>query len=355
MKTRIVFFALTLLLVRGSSIAAPIPWPPGWPNTKALLERSDLVCRATAMQVASIGNSAISGRSGVSTASLAIDRCYKGSAPSSRIRVIFEPPKRPDVYAPALLIKRGDYGLFFLKRANSENEEFNFVSVTDGRLDISALAAAKYDSVVSEIEADLEAGLSDPASDKVVANLQALAGLQKLASTGPLKAMVADSNPTIQGTALLALLKLSDYSELAETVSFLGKSLPQTEQTLLQRPIRNEFERIKDPKALPILHSTLSSPVAFVRGTALKAIKSIHDKSSIRYVIKLLDDPDTEIRYDTVITLALAEQKGEWGPTSYVYEKDEQKYIRGWKGWWETEGKSKYQSKSAGVSRNLSK
>jgi HEAT repeat protein len=228
-----------------------------------------------------------------------------------------------------------------------DHETFTFVSSTDGKLTISALVTSSHDALVPEIEADLKAGLSDPLPSRVVSNLQLLAGLQKLASTDQIKSKTTSDDPVVQGTALLALLKVGDYSKLPETISFLGSPLSESDQTLLQYPMRNEFERISDLKMLPVLHSNLVSPAPFVRGAVLKAIKKIHDPKSVPYVIKLLDDPDPEIRYDTVITLALIEQRGEWGPASYVYEKEEKKYIQEWKNWWETEGQNRYLRQTA--------
>jgi len=332
---------LSLIALNPMALAGPIPWPPGRINTQSILAQADLLCRGT---VAELSGADVSFRNAKPvTALLNLERCYKGSLPTGQVRVTFAPPANPEVYAPSFFLRKGEYALFSL---NGSAPEFSFASSIYGKIKISSLVKKdNADIGKAALEADLKAGLSDPDSSLVIANLELLMGMGEVHSTAEIKSIATSSDLEVRGTALLALMRLGDYSMLQDAVSFLSLDLSDSQQNLLQNPVRYEFERIKDPTILLVLHHNLNSPVFFVRSAMVKGMKSVQSPDSVAYLIRTLDDKEPEIRFDSVIALAFIEKKTgeEWATTvGPDYQKKEPAIIQRWKNWWNDEGRYKY-------------
>src|SRR5205814_6497335 len=230
----------------------------------------DLVCRGSVLEIREAAErNGLPRNSRAAMAVLDLIRCYKGSIPAHGVRVDFTLPASPDTYAPAFWLEKGEYALFSLKK---QGQDFTFVGSTYGKVKVSRLIKPNTDAG-SGLEADLEAGLSDPDPSLVIANLELLMGMGEVHSTAAIRPLIINSNPEVRGTASLALMKLGDYSMLQEVVSFLALNLSYSQKSLLQNPIRNEFEHIKDPKTLAVLHRNLYSPTLLVRSAMVKGMK----------------------------------------------------------------------------------
>ncbi len=182
-----------------------------------------------------------------------------------------------------------------------------------------------------------------------------LGSLRRPIDTAELRALLPTNNEVLESAVHLALLKLHDYSELetsgrlVETVpASRSFRLPEQEAAYLRTEIGSEIERIEDPRQLPILQRfTLSSNV-WLRENAAYAVRHLHDFSSVRYLIRLIDDPSEETRIQAIRGLTELLRPGikgyGWLPGTPLNGREvtEQEVIARWRAWWQAEGESKY-------------
>src|SRR5262249_47342262 len=170
-----------------------------------------------------------------------------------------------------------------------------------------------------------------------------------------LRALLPANNEVLESAVHLALLKLHDYSEL-ETAGRLVETvpvtrsfrLPEEEALHLRSEIGWEIERIEDPRQLSILQRfTLSSNV-LLRESAAYAVRHLHDFSSVRYLIRLIDDISEETRIQAIRGLQELLRPGVegygWIPGTPLNGREvtEEEVIARWRAWWQEEGESKY-------------
>jgi hypothetical protein len=341
-------------VMSGLSIAAygfPIDDPNAPPDVKYLVQHSDLVCRGHATEVS------ISGRQNLGPSEppklrsmLALERCYKGILPERLISAVFILPTSRDIPAPISALQKNEYCLFFLVKNGTVPNEYQFISSWNGCLRVSPLVAnTSVDATepLKMLEADLQSGLADTNPSNLRENLRILAGIGTLRSTDQIRALGKHSDLQVQGTALLTLLFVHDYSLIQETLDLLALEFHTAPLVLLQNTILWTFTTIKDPIALRALHANTSSHSGRVRSAVVKGLQSIKKPESVPYLIGLLDDPEPDIRYDAVVALADIEHKGQgWATNIVAYKQEEGAIIPRWKEWWETEGKNKYGSRS---------
>jgi hypothetical protein len=273
-----------------------------------------------------------------------IERCYKGQLPKGTLLADVDVTAPNSPLLPRLLIRSGEYALFFL---SGNQSPYTMADRWFGALEIAPTSNAKGWSgadPLAALEADLEAGLSDQGRNLVIDNLQVLGGLHTLRSRDAIHALVASQDTGLRGEAILALMRTHDSRAVGDALSFLSQDPPSARISNLQLAIRNQFELVNDPATLKILHDHLASPHVLVRSAIVKALKNLQSGSSVPWLIALLDDSDTSIRFDAMVSLVLIENKGDGWATSWPdFQANGQKYIAKWKDWWSTEGRYQYQ------------
>lgn len=304
-----------------------------------MIKQSDLVCRGT-VRSSEILHRQVQNTS-EQTFEAHIDFCYAGTSPDAFIAV-----SQPRVLAPNLAAKvqNGDSLLLFLKRSGGI---ISCLNAHDAVFRISPhvqnTKQPQPGDILKVLETDLEAGLSDSDPELVISSLQLLAGLRDLQQPELIDKLTESMNTQVRGTALLALMKLGRYSKLQESIDYLNLNLSGWENSLIQRPMRTEFEQINGASGvLSILEHNVNAKTFLARSSVAKAMRQMKRPESVPYLIILLDDPNQEIRYDAVIALAMIEHKSQWGPAIYIYQRNEGKFIQSWKQWWEAEGKGRY-------------
>jgi len=157
------------------------------------------------------------------TASVGLDRCFKGSAMGT-IDVLFDgflPSGGSSGGWSPLILTTGDYDLFFLK---PQGGKYVPVDQRNGALRISREMGptAKGSDPLLQLELDLKAGLHDAEPELVLASIRILGSMKHLHSIAELRALL-DSPDLLEKTYVWeALLKLKNYSVLPAVTEFFA-------------------------------------------------------------------------------------------------------------------------------------
>jgi hypothetical protein len=277
-----------------------------------------------------------------------IERTYKGAS-FGGIRVGWKEYLR----CPQARVHKNDDGLFFLSASGSEfvlvDEEYGKLVVSRSQDDSQGL-----DPSVA-LERDFKRAIQNDSGRQLIEDVLLLGSLRRPMDTAELRALLPTSDEVLESAVHLALLKLHDYSgletsgRLVETVpenrSFY---LPEQEAASLRTEIGTEIERIEDPRQLPILQRFTLSPNAWLREHAAYAVRHSQDFSSVRYLIRLIDDPSELTRMQAIRGLTELLRPGidgyGWVPGTPLNGRSvtEQEVIARWHAWWQEEGELKY-------------
>jgi HEAT repeat protein len=279
------------------------------------------------------------------SATVGVDRYYKGGGATPQITVTFfvaRDPRHSDL--PFQQLATGEYALFFLKEGSGR---YTFSDPWFGKLEVSRRLAedtADTHDPATLLEADLRAGLAEASRDLLLDNIRLLGNLRRLRSSRELHPFASSDDLEVRGAANLALMRVGDYSMIEEAVEFLLLQDPNPRIRALQGKLANEFESVKDPATLDVIHRYMRSDNQMVRIAMVKAAERIHSPKAVPWLVERLDDPVEDVRYHAVLALCEMEGKGPggWGAAIDVYDQNESQYISKWKQWWETEGKFKY-------------
>jgi hypothetical protein len=277
-----------------------------------------------------------------------IERAYKGAS-SGVIRVSW----KEYLMCPRARVHKDDYGLFFLRASGSEfvlvDEQYGMLAVSRWQDDSQGL-----DPFVA-IERDLKRAIQNDSGRQLIEDVLLLGSLRRPIDTAELRALLPTTNEVLESAVHLALLKLRDYSEL-ETAGKLVETvpvtrsfrLPEQEAAHLRSEIGWQIGRIEEPSQLPILQRfTLSSNV-WLRESAAYAVRHLHDFSSVRYLIRLIDDISEQTRIQAIRGLTELLRPGiegyGWLPGTPLNGRKvtEEEVIARWRAWWQAEGESQY-------------
>src|SRR5690348_2106338 len=115
MRSVVLTAALAFFLVQP---AFPYPVPlPGTEPIRQLMEKADLVCKGLVASAPPIVAAPYT-KEKTGVAKVRVDRCFKGQAETNEIAVLFNQVLPPGG-GPALVLKTGDYFLFFLTRQSN--------------------------------------------------------------------------------------------------------------------------------------------------------------------------------------------------------------------------------------------
>jgi hypothetical protein len=345
--------ALPLLTV--SFLVSQLIPEEGSENLRSLFESADLVCAGRVVELVPVGT--ITRHVGtvdlpfrIAQATIAAQRFYKPRSAVSTVRVtLYQPIPSPLVGAtvlPSPKLSQNEYVLLFLKHVDSRLElSDKWFSIHEMSPLISqAQSSAGFDA----LEADLQAGLQD--SDHVFDNLKLLSMFETVHSSEGIRRFADSSDIRVRGMALLALLKLGDYSHVQDSLEFMSLQGPPS-MTEIQRLMKQPFNKFNDAKAIPVLLHFAGSPTLSVRQSVVKALRNVGDARCVPELVSRLDDVDFYIRYDALFALARIDGKlnPEWVPDLGGFKEHERRYLAKWKSWWVNEGAARY-SGGSGVS-----
>jgi hypothetical protein len=286
------------LLSAVAALGYPRP-PEGTENIPKLMEEATLVCKGEVTSAPKPLSVADAPRM-TGTATVRVDRCFKGDPGGSEIRVSvdsFLPPGG----GPAFILNPGDYRVFFLK---SLDDKYAVVDEWFGALRASreiAHAPGGGDPKLL-LELDLKAGLHDSDPERVLDSIRMLGNMKTLRSTAELKTLLDAPDLLVKTYVWQALLRLKDYSVLPAVAEFFVAQpeaprelfLPRDRLFAMQDELVGEVSTIRSLDALPYLERFAVSESRFLRMEALQALRQIGSAHSASVLLRELDDPDPD-------------------------------------------------------------
>ena len=344
---------------RGTSLCVPIavllsplmfayPGPiPGTENIPKLMADSTLVCKGEVVEAPEVTvSSDPQPPHRTATAVVHVDRCFKGAPGSEVVLVLFDNILPPGG-GPSVVLRKGDYRLFFLKR---EGTKYALVDDWFGQLSISRqLRAVPPDGAdpMTRLELDLKAGLSDHDHDRVLDSIRMLGNMRHLQSKAELVSFLDSPDALVQTYVFEAMLRLHDYSVLPAIEQWLVAQpqpppylfMPRDALFEMQDRLARQISMIRDPATLPVLLRLLRLPKTFVRQEALQAVRAINSPKSAPSLLEMLDDPSADNAFGAMQGLIELAGGGptSWVPTFLEFRANPSYYAARCREWWQTE------------------
>ena len=262
-------------------------------------------------------------------ASLSPNRVLKGQTNDATI--YFEFVKRD--LSPFKLVEARQFGIFFLKNRSGvftvTNPYYSFlVAGRSQPID----AGNVLENVVSEFANVIR--LNMPRRARIEA-IEALRHVSSKTATEVLREAAGNPDLSVRMRAHTALLWRNDISAMSEAVDLLLKPPPGAEEFLLTN-LATSVEAVSDPDAIVLLKRLRTARQANIRRATAGALRSTRAEAAIQPLILCLSDSDRDVRYHAVIGLAEITGQLNWGPSTDMFQRDEQTYLEHWKLWGQT-------------------
>ena len=272
---------------------------------------------------------------------LTVERSFKGrAAPGTAITVEFvQPPEGVQSSTP------WPYQVYFLSRHGLHYEY------------LSALARSSV--AAREVRPSFTRGL-DGAASAVAAVLTApgttrgermsaigmLRGSTSPAAAQGLRLVLEDPDQEVRRAAVGALLETNDIAALSTAERELSGPPPtEAPSTLQGGPSHGPLDAIRsalahgfhDPRGVTTLLRLLESGSAETRRAAVRALSATESRAAIPGLVRMLDDPDPDVRHFAVVGLATLTRQRDKRTTRALFSADSE-FITYWKDWARTEG-----------------
>jgi hypothetical protein len=301
-----------------SPLFARLPAFPGQEDIRGMAHSAPFVFRGKVVQV-DLTKIEQEYKEGV--VQIEVDRWYRGAGRLPRVEVHFayQSVGFSNGHDCSDLVLGSNWILFARPGSGAV---FELIHDCEGALRVSSLLAPQASGdILSRMEADFRAGLSDPDPDARLASIQRLAALGMPASLQALNGMIAQGNEVESKWATLAELKAGDISALKRVVPLLVNMHHEQARQELQpdgtfatvttayaQPegeIALAVEKLRDPRAVPALITILDqAPDDLVRNCAAAALAEIADHRAKGALAAHLSDPSQYVRYNSLLGLA---------------------------------------------------
>lgn len=269
-------------------------------------------------------------------ASVVLDRVYKGHVTESTIDVEFSRPGG-GICATSLCqtFTIGEHDLLFLTRGGSA--KYALIDHEYAKIDVSPLLAPTSKAGIGGIVLDLLPGLADNNDDLKVNNIILIGASGETQSSAELIRAFRFSSQSVRLAIHAALLRLHDWTLLTQLPGDFPSGRPIDLRTArIEESILTSVSEIKDPLAMPALMGLAEAYQSPLKKAAVHALRRCQSSQCVPALIRVLSDPDREIRYDAVMALSTIEREPEFGPSFDLFEREEAKYIAHWMTWWES-------------------
>lgn len=330
----------------------------GTEDLRMLMSEATVACRGEVLDApkAKFVDGTPQRKTGIAT--VRIDKCYKGTAPSQVNVAVdeFLPGGGTSGEPRFVILKSGEYDLFFFTRKG------NVFLPLDKRNSVITISressnTAKPSDPLAALEGDLVAGLQDGDHELVLKSILLLGGLGHLTSTAPLKKRIAEADEIERDYLWEALLRVKDYSNLPQVAEYLHNISPPPRTLMLPRDrlpqVQNRlfgrlFE-IKDLAASRFQKWFVKSSDAYIRQCALQALRAEVSVQNAPQFLDALTDQDFDNRF--ISMMALIELAG-GGDIPWIRPYEEMRdapefYSAKCREWWWAEGNQKARLRSA--------
>lgn len=232
-------------------------------------------------------------------------------------------------------ISTSQIGIFFLRKGIQQeytvsNPYYPFVVAS---LEAPASQGDVFDRVVGEVAQVLTQPKSS--RDDRLQAINVLKEVNQEAAAIALRRVTEGADTELRLQAVAALLWQNDVSVMKIAEEALLHPPTNVEKRLLTS-LALAVEGIKDPRAIPNLTRLLSAQDVTTRRSAASALRHTGSPNAIEALIQALDDSDRDVRYNAVIGLAEITGEYEWGPSTDLFQSNEQRYLAHWKEWVKT-------------------
>lgn len=321
-------------LVASAAVPARARLIPGL-NLWALCDQADVIVVGRVVDVRPGGPTTVEGYAGrLMVAQLTVDKVLKGPTKSGSVNFSFSVLAVPVVSAGYPGIGPGQYGVFFLRRAESgygvSDPYHPFVVAFPGAPQTFGSLSDQVIGEVGHVLASRQASID--AKQKAMWMLQSV---RTPAATAALKTASRDPDAAVRLLAIALLLARNDISELATAEEFLIHPPHDLDQNLMDGLAYAIRDGVKDPHAIPNLTRLLRYGNVTVRRGAVSALRNIGGKEAIGPLTQALGDSDDEVVWTAILGLALTTGDLHHGPGAQEEFKGEQKetYVNYWRNW----------------------
>ena len=331
-------------------------------NPMGLAHLDRMIRDAKLIVVARVAEGGQSGK--LASVTLEVQRTLKGQAPSGMVSASLEVSEQDS----ATRNLKGWQGIWFL------SEDGRLLPAVSGSvlLGLSILpalpnlpaswagpdSASPTEKVLRELSAALETNPAFPLLAEVVSQSST-----EPASTlrSVYRRMQASSSQVVSAAGLAGLLRSGDVQGLEGLTAQLARGPLPAGGPLMGQAVCQYLNG--NPRGLPILagFAAAASPIPLLRGCAAFALRNIHSKESIPFLIGLLDSDDLNVRYEGIAGLASYANSGLFPgekplmvddvvqsriakplltpataanfPTLDTFRRDEVSFISFWRGW----------------------
>ncbi|MDE3136469.1 MAG: HEAT repeat domain-containing protein [Acidobacteriota bacterium] len=244
---------------------------------------------------------------------------------------------------PVSFLKPGQVQLLFLKAASPG--VYHFADRFMGATWFSVLPGRTGTPGMSGLEAALDTLARRQNKDDRINALRLLQGFEILSpdSLSTVENLAGASDPETAFAALAVLLKTHSPAAVERLAQQVEKYKGGPEPISLSLvSIETELGSVTNEEALPAVEALASSRFLNIRIGAMQSLRKMRNPRAAPVVVNRLDDPNSDVQYLAVITLAETLGKnGDYAPSVYLFRQRPQYYVELWKKWWQQEGKAR--------------
>ena len=266
----------------------------------------------------------------VLNASIRVSGTLKGPSESEHLMIQFVEPEN---FIGWQSVPEHTYAMYFLKqnsgRPFSFTEPFHrFLNAVPG---VTPLGTTAIGRVVNQLGGVIASPKTSTGQKQTA--IFDLSRSSSPISTSVLRLSLQSSEQEVKLSAAGALLQRNDISALTIATDALLSNSGIISEVLRHNLCYGISEGVKDPKSVQDLRRLLASPDTQVRKAAASALRHTRADDALNPLATLLDDPDQEIRYYSVIGLAEITGQTDWRPNRDVFLASQQKYLTYWRNW----------------------
>ena len=323
-----------------AAVLAPVAlaYPVPVRNVRTLVEQSTLVCKVAVISVEEAGPSSreLNGRFvpvNIKVARARVESVIKGDAAGEQIAI--------EVLAhdviPFASLEAGEHRLLFLA-ADTRAGHYVLADPFTAVMNIGAgKTVFRSAEPLKRLEQEIAASLLD--SDASV-RLDALEQYPNLGFDDSIETVRQAANladAATQAAALSALIKMGDLSSLRAAAAFVEEG---REGAL---KVAAAIARIRNSAAVSELVEFAASENPMLRANAVRSLRELADGRAVGALVRALEDPQPDVRYDALIGLARTDKSDSaWAPARDFFDGNEAQYVNRWKQWYESTGRRKY-------------
>lgn len=329
-RAAILFVSLALLCVAPAKLWSRIEVPPYAVDLATFVSSAPVIFRATVLDVSDVAKEP----DGFTTvAHLRVDRWYRGGSSPS---VAVEYQEGLHLMGHDCISLKSD-GTEWLIFAREQKGHLEFVDDCYAAVRVSPLlgSPSPRQDTLAQIEADFEAGLSDPEPAGRLLSIQGLGCLMSASSRPALHRIIDQGDPAEKDWATYAALRSGDVTVLPRVREMFARGGTEINPVLLAW----ELSQLTDRSGIPVLiEIAATSPDPHARGDALDALgRKMHAPEALPVIVDRLSDTDPGVRFSALAAMDSITHVNscKTQPTDDLVRPQ----IRQCVGWWDEAGK----------------